>query len=317
MIDYAIFKRQVVSLESVGLMPPWDFYLSSFTGSPRVTNVFTQVHASQKIWVLEGAYNLADGETPTDGSRFVSSSSEVETWIEFLDVHGSLESGATLCVDITGFTSATLLAMLYVFKLRGICDFTALYSAPQAYVSGEQTAFRHGPITEVRQVQGYEGSHGPDAGEDDVVVIGTGYEDEALRRVADDKSSCTKLQLFGLPSLQPHMYQENQYRASMAAESLGTVAPGATLFAPAGDPFATAAVLAKSLLISDGVARYENIYLSPLGSKAQVLGFGIFYLNHLSIAPASVILPFADRQARETSLGMSRIWRYEVELGLA
>ena len=316
MIDYGIFNRGSISLESVASMGPWDYYVSSYTGSQRVTDVFTKAVAGEKVWVLEPAYNLSDGEVPLDGSQFVSSSSEIETWVEFLEIYPRIESGASLCVDITGFTSPTLLAMLYVLKLKGVSNFTALYSSPQAYVSGEQTAFRHGPITEVRQVQGYEGSHLPDAAEDDVVLIGTGYEDEALRRVADDKASCTKIQLFGLPSLQPHMYQENQYRASMASESLGTLAPGSTLFAPAGDPFATASVLADALLSSDSDARFENVYLSPLGSKAQVLGFGLFFLNHLSLAPASIILPFADHYARETSLGLSRIWQYQIELDL-
>ena len=87
-----------------------------------------------------------------------------------------------------------------------------------------------------------------------------------------------------------------------------------SFFAPANDPFVTAAVLqeiVKGLVTRN---RLTNLYLSPLATKPQVLGFGLFYLTEWRNAPASLIFPFCQTYERETSAGIARIWKYTVDL---
>ena len=85
------------------------------------------------------------------------------------------------------------------------------------------------------------------------------------------------------------------------------------LFAPANDPFVTAAVLHET--VTEHRRRgAKNIYLCPLASRPQALGFALYYLYEARDEPVSIIYPFATRYARETTTGISRIWKYHIEL---
>ena len=153
---------------------------------------------------------------------------------------------------------------------------------------------------------------GPDwesSGAADLLILGVGYETPLVREVARAKESAMKVQILGLPPLQLDFYQDNVLRASKAAEDLGDAAMGEPVFAPASDPFVTASVLSE-------VARkraYHSLYLSPLATKAQALGFSLFYLYECEERPVSIIYPYRDRQAKASGEGTGRIWRYEVE----
>jgi hypothetical protein len=108
------------------------------------------------------------------------------------------------------------------------------------------------------------------------------------------------------------MYQENVLRAHMAEDSLG--GDKETRFAPAHDPFVTANVLKEIVDPLKKRGEVDNLYLSPLATKAQVLGFAIYYLWECLGTGASIIFPVAESYERETSKGFSRIWKYKVEL---
>jgi hypothetical protein len=82
-------------------------------------------------------------------------------------------------------------------------------------------------------------------------------------------------------------------------------------FAPANDPFVVASELSKKLK-QLRLCSVDNIYLSPLATKPQTLGFALFYLNELINEPASVVFPFSSSYYRETSKGVGRTWLYEV-----
>ena len=99
-----------------------------------------------------------------------------------------------------------------------------------------------------------------------------------------------------------------------ASGAIGPDAEAAYLFAPANNPFVTAQVL------SDYVKRHRtrsseemNIYLCPVGTKPQVLGFGLYYIKECLDTPVSVLFPIALRYSRETTSGVARIWKYTVE----
>ena len=87
-----------------------------------------------------------------------------------------------------------------------------------------------------------------------------------------------------------------------------------SVFAPAYDPFVTASVLHRTNLGIHAKQGISNLYLSPLATKAQVLGFAIYYLHECVGAPVSIVFPFSRTYARETTRGLTRVWKYTVEL---
>jgi hypothetical protein len=60
----------------------------------------------------------------------------------------------------------------------------------------------------------------------------------------------------------------------------------------------------------------KNLYLSPLATKAQVIGFGLFYLMECINEPVSILFPFSNRYNRETSTGLSESWKYHIDFEL-
>ena len=212
-------------------------------------------------------------------------------------------SGLTCCFSFAGSSS------------RGSSASTALYSEPIRYAAGAKTAFSDEAVTEVRQVVGYEGQHVTDTSRD-VLIIGAGYDDKLIAEVAEHKDQARKIQLFGLPSLRADMYQENVLRAHRAESAVGTPIhdESSNFFAPANDPFVTAAVLQEIVTGLQQRGRITNLYLSPLATKAQLLGFALYYLAECRNAPVSVLFPFCAAYDRETTKGLTRIWKYTIEL---
>ena len=193
---------------------------------------------------------------------------------------------------------------------RCVKRFDALYSEPNVYKEREKTKFSSGAGGKVRQVAGFEGAHSANTS-NDMLIIGSGYDDELIARVSYYKDAARKIQIFGLPSLRADMYQENELRAQLAEESLG---PSLSYFAPANDPFVTASVLSEITRALEKQKQITNLYLSPLASKAQVLGFSLFHYLEGKQRPTSIIYPFRPHYSRETTEGLSRIWKYTVEV---
>ena len=227
--------------------------------------------------------------------------------------------GRRLCIDATGFIRPHLLVLLWSLKYVGIREFDVLYSDPVRYVSDEKTAFTSGPVVRVEQVPGYEGIHGGFGMESDLLVIGAGYDYEQISRACESRRTSKKYILTGLPSLQPHMYQESVLRIHQAYEAIGSVSSQQWLYASASQPFATAQILHDLLEQEQEEARARNqaprnVYLCPVGPKPHVLGFGVFYLRELEGKAASIIYPFAQQYSRLTSEGLIRTWQYHIEL---
>ena len=111
------------------------------------------------------------------------------------------------------------------------------------------------------------------------------------------------------------MYQENILRVQKASESLDH-SPGDhhpdNYFAPANDPFVTADILHKIVKDIEREKEISNLYLCPVGTKVQALGFALFYLTERMNTNTSIIF-FFEKYTRKTSQGYSRIWKYTVE----
>lgn len=315
-IDHSLFRRRELSPAEVGGLE-CDLFLSAYNNSQRVRTVYCSVQADRKLWLLHEEYAYAGSDLPPEEAYVpVGVASEAEWWMTLVDKHLSsgLSPDAHVVIDITGMMRPHIMIMPLVMQQLGLSVLTVLYTDPTSYMSGARTSFASGSMLGVRQVQALEGSH-ISASQDDLLVIGAGYDHELVRAVAEAKRTCQHLVLLGLPSLQPHMYQESQTRLAEAAESLNRFGDRSLLFAPADDPFATATVLQQRMAEYERRHGAANYYFCPVGSKAQVLGFAWYFLTERRDGPASMLFPFKSRYSRETSVGFSRAHRFDLELG--
>ena len=146
-----------------------------------------------------------------------------------------------MCIDSTGFIRPHLLVLLRALNDIGVRDFDLLYSDPVRYKEDERTRFTSGPILSVEQVPGFAGIHSSAGAVNDVLVIGAGYDYEQIMRACEAKRNSKKYVLTGLPSLQPHMYQESVLRINQASEAIGPLTLEQQLYASANHPFTVGA----------------------------------------------------------------------------
>ena len=323
MRDYTLFSRCEMSHEKIS-GNSWDVFVSAYNSSPRVSALWQAVNSSKRIWAVHREYGYASAEMPTGGDvvTSVGMSDEAEFVMSILDVVKSACKGdiaqSTIAFDITGFMRAELMFLVRALKDSGAANVDFFYSEPSRYSHKGWTQFSDGDVLDVRQVIGCEGLHDVEAS-NDLLVIGTGYDDALMASVAEHKPHSRKALVLGLPSLLPDMYQENVWRVSQAAESIGfgfSSAPSEH-YAPANDPFVTATVVSELVCSAKSRDGVKNVYLSPLGTKAQVLGFAIYFATECagSNGSTSAILPVVKGYARGTSEGVGRVWKYSVPFG--
>lgn len=299
----------------------WDMFVSAYNASERVRAVFDQVPATAKLWVVHPEYGFDAAELPP-GPRFTSAADgEAEFVLELIDemrARGFDPALSSLCIDVTGMLRPHLLFMVMMLEVLGVRRFQVMYSEPDYYRAKGSTSFSGGMISGVRQVAGYEGVANPDT-DDDLLIIGMGFDAQLVKEVAEDKDKAEKVQLFGLPSLRADMYQQSVLRSREVADLLGdpNFSPGHRATAPANDPFVTASVLSEVVASREAKRSPTNLYLCPLGTKVQALGFSLFFLAECRGKNRSILFPFSTRYSPETTQGLSRIWLYEVELPLA
>jgi hypothetical protein len=312
MIDYTLFyKKSLAPHGSLGEGDDWHIFVSAFTSAERVRRVFDNVVARRKRWIVFPEYDYRRAELPAEDFFLDQASNEAEYTQSFWDSLGERVNGQNVCVDTTGFIRPYLIFLLRWFLENGVRRFDALYSEPVHYRRREETRFSDECVREVRQVAGYEGNHRPDIS-NDVLLINAGYDHQLIAHVAESKDHARKAQMFGFPSLRADMYQENVLRARQAEEAVGS--QSTPYFAPANDPFVTASVLRDVVRQLDDRRPVTNLYLSPLATKPQVLGFALYYLTELRGSASSIIFPFCDSYDRETGTGVARVWKYTVEL---
>jgi hypothetical protein len=316
MIEYLKFRRERFELSRLGNCPQWDVLISAYNNSDRVRRVFEAAPARSKYWFMANEYRYERREAPT-GSPVVwlPEGNESDAIVQGLTQTGVDFAKERLCVDITGFMRPHILFLTKYLSRVGVWRFDVIYSEPVQYTKKEATQFSIGDPYEVRQVSGFEGIHSTDVSTD-LLVIGAGYDDQLVARVAGHKERSRVVFLYGFPSLSADMYQQSVLRMSKPIDAVeGRLLGGdGAAFASANDPFVTAAVLCE---VCDEAKRRDNVtnlYLTPLGTKPQTLGFGIAYLRHFEGTPASIVFPFSHEYARETSTGIGRVWTYQVEL---
>lgn len=307
--DYYAFERLVYEPSALSTAGPWDLLLSAFDETERVTIPFERIAAQDKVWFMHEEYGLESSAHPPESVSLRATFNPPDL-VQFIEDRASELRDKSICVDSTGFIRPHLLVLLRALRDIGIHCFDVLYSDPERYMEDENTEFIVGPLLKVEQVAGYEGLHRSSMTSNDILVIGAGYDYEQLARACDAKRHSKKYVLTGLPSLQPHMYQESVLRIDEAMEWIGSLTPEQWLYASASHPFAVAQVL-HDVMAKEGLQK--NLYLCPIGPKPHLVGFALYYLRELEGQSASVIYPFAERYRTKTSEGLMRTWQYRIE----
>ena len=316
--DYYAFQRSEFKPDRLDKAGPWDIFLSAYDRTDRVQRPFHDICALKKQWIVHEEYRLTSKDKPSGGLDLADTFDPPEIW-EVVKGRAEEFRQSRLCIDSTGFIRPHLLVLLWALNEVGVKAFDVLYSDPIRYVADENTRFTTGPIIHVNQVPGYAGVHRVSTIEKDILVIGSGYDYEQIARACEARHNSDKYILIGLPSLQPHMYQENLLRLKLAEGGTGTIDSQQYLYAPANHPFMVAQELHNLTSKIDQQAKGKgqergNLYLCPVGPKPHVLGFAIYYLRELANGPASIIYPFAESYSGETTQGLRRTWVYRVEL---
>ncbi|PIF76653.1 hypothetical protein CLU95_3821 [Variovorax sp. 54] len=315
MIDYAVFYRRPIQVERISKeLPRFDILVSAFNSSDRVSGVFSGINSVRKIWLIHPEYQYLPVDLP-EGHELVhpTSTDEVVQVNALLAQMGDL-NGKSICVDITGFMRHVLVFLTAKFENLGLHQFTAVYSEPQTYLKQEHTSFSTTTSGVVRPVRGLGPSTTGSAKE--FLILGVGYDDRLISEVANNKDGSVVFPVFAFPSLSPDMYQQSAIRAAASGEvALRSDWVGNRRFAPANDPFSTANTLSAIVNEIDRKGGANNIYLSPLSTKVQALGFSIYWLfEGRSRGAVSIIFPECLTYSRETSIGLKRLWTYTVEL---
>jgi hypothetical protein len=317
MIDYTILYRDELPLDTSWDDQPWDVFISAYNSSQRVEKVFNSAVAINKYWLIQPDYNYNVTEYPNSGKLIIPKTSNEADCAEAIISKIGVDrlKSSKICIDVTGFIKPYMMALLRWLLHNGCMKYDIIYSEPMTYADNENTKFSDGSSYNVRHVHGMGGVHINDTS-NDLLVIGSGYEDDLISYIAENKNNTKKIHVIGFPSLRPDMYQENILNVQKASESFkGEFRDSKNVvFAPANDPFVTATVLSE--LVEDAEKNFQmtNLYLSPLATKPQALGFTLFYLKECLDRPVSMIYPFCSSHSKATSKGISRIWKYTIEL---
>ncbi|MGB1762332.1 hypothetical protein [Alloalcanivorax xenomutans] len=317
MIDYSVFYRRSINPERMEReVSRHDYFISAYNSSERVRNVYNRVLADKKIWVIHPEYRYSPIEYPP-GDIVVApeQSSEIEQAnlvIEQLD----LDTGCSICIDITGFMRHVLIFLIGKLHYLGVRSLSVIYSEPKYYIKQEDTAFSTETSGLPRPVYGMSGSNQSLPQSKDFLVVGVGYDHKLISEVVEHKDNAIVYPLFSFPSLSPDMYQQSAIRsADSGPASLGNSWVVNRLFAPANDPFAIAEVVSELVHNIDRQAGGANIYLSPLSTKVQAVGFTLYWiLEGRHRDSVTVLLPECITYTRETSRGLKRLWLYSLEL---
>lgn len=320
-MDYSLFYKRDIDVSRIFVeLPRYDLFISAYNTSDRVKEVFSAVQATRKIWLMHPEYCFNPPDVGLmEETVWPDSHEEIAQVDALLAATGPLDR-ISVCIDVTGFMRHVLVFLVAKLEYLGVREFTALYSEPLAYKKREETAFSTTTSERVGPIAGLRGRNRSSSADQltDHLIISVGYDHKLIAQVADYKNYTRVYPVFGFPSLAADMYQQS----AVSSFGSGAVSKGRDWyanrrFAPANDPFSTADVLGKLIQEIDRANGPGNVYLAPLSTKVQALGFAIYWLfegRKRQSGGVSIILPECLTYSRETSEGLKRLWAYTVEL---
>lgn len=314
MIDYSIFYRD--SYQNPHDLPHYDIFISAYNSSERVQNIYDSIKANRKIWLIHPEYLYTDLEIPSGNdivTPTIEEKDEVSQVNKLIDSLGDIEN-LNICIDITGFMRHVLIFLVVKFKHLNINSFSAIYSEPDSYSKDEQTEFSTTTSELVKTISGISADVESDF--QNHLIINVGYDHKIINQVTSHLDNAIVHPLFSFPSLSADMYQQSASRAALSGEvTKKDEWISNRKFSPANNPFATAQVISDLITELDVEnSKKNNFYLSPLSTKAQALGFAVYWALEGHTRDISILLPECLTYSRETSKGLKRLWLYTVEL---
>ena len=313
-MEYSIFYRRCIKVDRLTKeLGPFDIFISAYNSSDRVGTAFNNINAKQKIWLIHPEYQYTEIEYPIGHTIVAPAPGDEIAQINDLLAAVPNINVVSLCIDITGFMRNSLAFLIPKLASLGVKSFTAIYSEPVSYAKQEATQFATTTSEVVRPIRGTYGTPGNGKNH---LLIAIGYDHQLISQVFSYKNNVITHPLFAFPSLSADMYQQSALRAEKSGEIvMKDDWINNRFFAPANDPFATAGMISERVRHIDRKATGENIFLAPLSTKAQVLGMSLYWLlEGKARGRCSILLPECMTYSRETSIGLKRLWSYEVEL---
>lgn len=292
----------------------WNLFISAYNNSQRVQTVFPRVPATRRSWWVIPEYGYGPCDLATlDNPVVLQAGSEAQ--VVKAGLLGSSFDPATdqrLCIDITGLMRPHILFLMAHLQAIGVTQFDLLYTEPAQYSRRAETRFSIGEDVRVVSVEGYVGAHDLDT-TGDLLVIGIGYDHHLISHAIQAKENARVVELHSFPSLSADMYHESILRLDRVSSERSRIG-GEVQYSSANDPFVVAASLASAVRTAGTRRRVTNIYLSPLATKPQAVGFGLHYLKRMRETPTSIIYPLSPNYDKETSTGVGRSWVYPIHL---
>lgn len=316
MIHYDYFFRKKLSVQS-SWSENWDILLSSWDGSARVKKCYELANAKHKLWLIHPEYQIAASGLPTEEQYTLlgDEADGTQALMRKLDRMGLDFKSARIAVDITGMLRPHIAILTRFLKIRGCRKFDAIYAEPTSYPDRENTKFTSGDVIEVREVIGFEGQNRVTQ-DREVLIVAPGFDDVLLREIVSHKERAERVQIFGLPSLQPDMYQHNVLKALGVDTPLPEETKGIRHFASAFDPFAMATELSSIVSRHRLRSAATRFYVAPLATKTQMLGAALFYLTECQHGMLSILYPISSSHVPGPSVGISRAWLFKIDFDL-
>ncbi|MCK1348623.1 MULTISPECIES: hypothetical protein [unclassified Bradyrhizobium] len=316
MIHYDYFSRKKLSVQS-SWSEDWDLLLSSWDNSARVKTCYELATAKRKLWLVHPEYGIAGDQLPAQEYFSIAGDEAegIQALLLKIEELGVDFKAARIAVDITGMLRPHIALLTRFLQIKGCRKFDAIYAEPTSYPDRENTKFTSGDVIEVREVIGFEG-HNRVSQDREVLIVAPGFDDVLLREIVSHKERAERIQIFGLPSLQPDMYQHNVLKALGVDTPLPEETKGVRHFASAFDPFAMATELSSIVSGYRMRSAATRFYVAPLATKPQMLGAALFYLTECRHGMLSILYPISSSHVPGPSVGISRAWLFKIDFDL-
>lgn len=316
------YKLDKVDEFSISDNLKFDLFISAFNKSERVNYVFNYVNCKEKHWIIFPEYDFNNidiaelrGEIFNYTDFFELDESEIILDYYERSLTNFMSKNCSICIDITGFIRPYLIFLVRLLKEKGCERICFSYSDPLNYVNKENTKFSY-DFKEIRAVKGCLNSHSPDTS-NDILIIGAGYDNQLISKIAKEKAEARKVQLLGFPSLKADMFQENVLSVYDSQEEVSggdfSIEDDNVILAPANDPFITAEAIKNYIEIENKKKPITNLYLCPLSTKVQTLGIALYFVSDCLDLPVSILYPFSKKYSTETTQGISKVSVFIVE----
>jgi hypothetical protein len=207
-----------------------------------------------------------------------------------------------LSIDISTYTRRHLLQLLQGLDLAGmLSDCRFLYSEQDDYHTQDNEPLAKG-IGPIEAVKTFGGSNRPS--KDSLLVLFLGFEGRRAQAVWERLEPNVTLAILPEPTLRPdwkgRAEEQNRYL-------LSCLPPENIIRSPSTDPTATYRLLKELSATPRLSAEKYNYLISPVGTKAQVVGLYRFWRQNPFLATVVYAAPGRYREEQAT-FGPGRTW---------